>query len=230
MRQMPLSFQPRDYAVFDTFEPGPNGAVLVALADPIAGGPALWLWGAQGSGKSHLLQAACAASPSGAYLPASALLEEGPAVLDGWEERALVCLDDVHLLAGKADWELAAFSLFNRLWEGGGRLVVSARTAPAAAGFEMRDLSSRLLWGGVFRLVPLSDEDRVAALRRRARYRGLDMPADSARYLLRRLPRDMGALCAWLDALDAASLAAGKRLTVPFVKSVINVAPVDRPV
>lgn len=227
MRQLPLAIRLRDFAVFDTFEPGPNGAVLAVLADPGAAGPAVWIWGPEGSGKTHLLQAACAASRSAAYLPMAELLTADPAVLDGWQDRALVCIDDIELMAGRPDWEMAAFALFNRLWEQGGCLVVSAGTGPAATRFALADLQSRLAWGGVFRLEPLSDEDRIAALQRRARHRGLDLPVEAARYLLRRLPRDMRALCAWLDTLDVASLAAGKRLTLPFVKSVIEAAAAD---
>lgn len=222
MRQLPLAVRLRDFAVFDSFEPGPNGAVVAALAEPAATTPALWIWGPEGSGKSHLLQAACAARDSAAYLPLRDLLAAGPEVLQGWEDRALVCMDDVDLLAGRRDWELAAFALFNRLWERGGCLVVSASAGPASTRFALPDLGSRLAWGGVFRLEPLSDEDRVAALRRRAAQRGFELPAEAARYLLRRMPRDMRALCGWLDKLDVASLAAGKRLTLPFVKSVIE--------
>ncbi len=222
MRQLPLAVRLRDFAVFDSFEPGPNGAVVAALAEPTATAPALWVWGPDGSGKSHLLQAACAAHDSAAYLPLRELLTAGPEVLQGWEDRGLVCIDDVDELAGRRDWELAAFALFNRLWERGGRLVVSASAGPAGTRFLLPDLGSRLAWGGVFRLAPLSDEDRVAALRRRAAQRGFELPAESARYLLRRMPRDMRALCGWLDKLDIASLAAGKRLTLPFVKSVIE--------
>ncbi len=228
MRQLPLAVRLRDFAVFDTFEPGPNGAVVALLADPAAAGPAVWIWGPEGSGKSHLLQAACAASAAAAYLPVEELLGAGPGVLEGWHDRALVCLDDIDRLAGTPDWELAAFALFNRLWEHGGRLVVSAATGPAATPFHLPDLHSRLAWGGAFRLEPLSDEDRVAALRRRARHRGLELPADAARYLLRRLPRDMRELCGWLDTLDTASLVAGRRLTLPFVKAVIESAPAAR--
>lgn len=228
MRQLPLAVRLRDLAVFDTFEPGPNGAVVAVLADPAAAGPGVWLWGPEGSGKTHLLQAACASRAGAAYLPAADLVTAGPAGLEGWQDRALVCIDDVDLLAGQADWELALFALFNQLWEQGGCLAVSAQAGPAATSFALPDLSSRLTWGGVFRLEPLSDEDRVAALRRRAAQRGLELPEDAARYLLRRLPRDMRALCGWLDTLDTASLAAGKRLTLPFVRSVIE-SPESRP-
>jgi DnaA-homolog protein len=222
MRQLPLQVRLRDFAVFETFEPGPNGAVLALLSDPAAAGPAVWVWGAEGSGRSHLLQACCAAHEGAAYLPAEDLMPAGAESLAGWRERTLVCLDDVDRLVGRGDWELALFALFNRLWETGGCLVVSASVAPAALDFRLPDLRSRLAWGGVFRLEALSDADRVAALRRRAAHRGLELSPDAARFLLRRLPRDMRALCSWLDKLDVASLAAGKRLTVPFVKSVIE--------
>lgn len=221
MRQLPLPVRLRDFAVFDSFEPGPNGAVVAALADPAATAPALWVWGPEGSGKSHLLQAACAARAGAAYLPMQALLAADPEVLHGWEERAVVCIDDIDRIAGRRDWELAAFALFNRLWERGGCLVVSASSSPAGTRFVLPDLGSRLVWGGVFRLEPLSDDDRIAALQRRAAQRGLELPVDAARYLMRRLPRDMRALCGWLEKLDVASLAAGKRLTLPFVRSVV---------
>lgn len=228
MHQLPLPVRLRDFAVFDTFEPGPNGAVVSLLADPAAAGPAVWIWGARNSGKTHLLQATCAAGASAAFLPLEELFAAGPGVLEGWQDRQVVCVDDIDRLVGHADWELAAFALFNRLWEHGGRLVVSANAGPAETRFALPDLQSRLAWGGVFRLAPLTDEDRIAALQRRARHRGLDLPLDAARYLLRRLPRDMRALCGWLDRLDVASLAAGRRLSLPFVKSVIEAAPADR--
>mgnify|MGYP002620968592 CR=1 FL=1 len=229
MRQLPLPVRLRDVAVFDTFEPGANGPVVAMLAGLDAAGPSAWLWGAEGSGKSHLLQAACAAHPPAAYLPVAELLPAGPAALEGWDDRRLVCLDDIDQLAGQPEWERAAFALFNRLWDRGGRLVVSARSGPATTRFALPDLQTRLTWGGVYRLEPLSDEERVAALQRRARHRGLEFPAEAARYLLRRLPRDMRALCGWLDTLDVASLAAGKRLTLPFVRSVVEAASGGRP-
>ena len=146
----------------------------------------------------------------------------GPDALAGWEDRAVVCLDDADRLAGRDAWELALFGLFNRLADAGGRLVVSAAASPAATRFGLADLASRLAWGAVFRLEPLDDEGRGAALRLRAAHRGLELPEETARYLLRRLPRDMRALCGWLDRLDTASLAAQKRLTVPFVREVLG--------
>ncbi len=223
MRQLPLAVRLKDTALFSTFHPGPNAEVVSHLREIGATpAPVAWIWGPPASGKTHLLQAACAATQGAAYLPAGELLELGPEALAGWEDRPLVCLDDVERFAGDDGWERALFVLFNGLAEAGGRLVVSAGASPAATPFRLPDLASRLAWGAVFRLEPLDDEDRILALRLRAGHRGLELPDETARYLLRRLPRDMRALCEWLDRLDIASLAAQKRLTVPFVRGVLG--------
>ncbi|HKJ77017.1 MAG TPA: DnaA/Hda family protein, partial [Gammaproteobacteria bacterium] len=80
------------------------------------------------------------------------------------------------------------------------------------------DLVSRLGWGLIFHVRPLSDEQMIDALQLRARQRGLDLPADVARYLLRHYRRDMTSLASLLERLDHASLVAQRRLTIPFVK------------
>ncbi|MEJ2516063.1 MAG: DnaA regulatory inactivator Hda [Gammaproteobacteria bacterium] len=226
MRQLPLAVRLDDAALFSTYHAGPNAEAVAFLRRVLdVPGPVAWLRGPAASGKTHLLQATCAATPGSAYLPADDLLCLEPAVLDGWEERSLVCLDDVDRLAGRDDWEVALFGLFNRLSEAGRRLVVSGQSAPSASGFRLPDLASRLAWGAVFRLQPLGDEDKLRALQLRAAHRGLDLPEDTGRYLLRRLPRDMAQLCGWLDRLDTASLAAQKRLTIPFVREVLAAYP-----
>ena len=223
MRQLVLPVRLRDSAVFDTFHPGPNGEAVDYLRHVTARGtPGAWLWGPAAVGKTHLLQAACAFVAGAAYLPANELAARGPAALEGWEDRPLVCLDDLHRLAGEPAWELALFSLVNRLGERGGKWLAAAAASPSASGIRLPDLVSRLSWGTAFRLEPLDEEERIGALRLRARHRGLELPPETARYLMRRLPRDMRALCNWLDRLDVASLAAQKRLTVPFVRDVIT--------
>ena len=135
-----------------------------------------------------------------------------------------MCLDEVDALAGDAEWERALFNLYNALQDSGGRLLMSAASAPAGVGFALRDLASRAGASVVFHLRPLSDDDLAAALKLRARHRGLELPDETARLLLRRLPRDMASLGDWLDHLDTASLAAQRRLTVPFVTAVLNAA------
>lgn len=227
--QLPLGITLRDAARFETFLAGPNAAAVDycrALAEG-SGSPG-WIWGGAGSGRSHLLQAACARAEAhggrAVYLPLLTVRDHGPGILEGFDAFALVCLDDVDGVAGKPEWERALFNLYNALQDTGGRLLMSAASAPAGAGFGLRDLASRAGASVVFQLRPLSDDDLAAALQLRADHRGLELPDETARLLLRRLPRDMASLGDWLDHLDTASLAAQRRLTVRFVTSVLNSA------
>jgi DnaA family protein len=224
VRQLPLGVQLGVSLRFETFHAGANGEIVAALGE-LAGGARrapLWLHGPAGSGKSHLLQAACAqASARGltaAWLPLRAVRAEGPALLGGFERLDLVALDDVDAVAGNSGWERALFTFYNELLERQGRLVASAHSAPAALPFGLPDLASRFGAAEVHRLLPLDEFDQSEALRRRAHHRGLELPEETLTYLTRRAPRDFAALCRLLDELDLESLAAQRRLTVPFVR------------
>jgi DnaA family protein len=186
----------------------------------------VWLAGPPHSGKTHLLTATCmAASESGreaAYLSLAELAELGPDGLMGWEQHDLLCLDDLHAVLGQAGWEKALFGLFNQLQEDGRQMLVAAPGGPRAFEFCLPDLQSRLSWGGVFELGELGDEQRLPALALRARARGIELPEETGRYLLQRIPRDMSSLYHFLDTLDKESLAAQRRLTIPFVRTVLE--------
>lgn len=227
--QLPLGLRLGDHARLRNFFAGPNAELLAGLrALPEGRGERLlYLSGAPGTGKSHLLQAVCAAARERGrtawYLP----LDPGlaPALLEGLERQELVCLDDLQRVAGHAAWEEALFHLYNRVRERGGALVVAGQGRPEELGLGLPDLVSRLCWGLLYRLQELNDAERLAALQLRAAHRGLDLPDDSGDYLLRRCPRDLPALCELLDRLDTASLAAQRRLTIPFVRSVLQRNP-----
>jgi DnaA family protein len=226
MLQLPLGVRLRDASRFENFLAGPNGeAVHAAVRLAAADSPSVaWLWGPRGSGRSHLLQAACAAAgakPS-AYLPMAELAAMDPGVFSGLEALRIVAIDDVDAIAGRAEWERALFNLYNAATEHGASLLFSAAAPPANIAWGLGDLASRLSAATVFHLRPLGDEDLTAALKRRAALRGLELPYDSAEFLLKRYPRDMHTLCAVLDTLDEASLIAQRRLTVPFLKQVLE--------
>ncbi|MEM6640119.1 MAG: DnaA regulatory inactivator Hda [Pseudomonadota bacterium] len=219
--QLPLPVTLDAAATFDNFHTGANAAVLDALQCP-ASAWSLWLHGARGTGKSHLLQAACAAVDSSAYATASVLKSwSSMGALSGFERFRLVCLDDVHQLLGDRACEEALFHLYNRLMDAGGQLIFAAEQSPQHLTFSLADLASRCRAARVLRVAPLDDEGVIAALRKRARRRDLDLPVETALYLIRHCRRDMHTLCDVLDTLDLASLAARRRLTVPFVKSLI---------
>jgi DnaA family protein len=221
--QLPLRIGLRDSATFANFYPGANTGACHVLQQSRE--PFIYLWGASGSGKSHLLQAACheatADGGQAIYLP---LDEPGIALsmLDGLENMALVCLDGLETVAGNREWETALFHLYNRLRDSGNRLLAAGNASPAALGLGLPDLVSRLGWGPVFQLQPLADEDKAAALRLRAINRGMEMPPEVAIYLLQRVPRDMHALFALLERLDESSLAAQRKLTIPFVRQFLT--------
>lgn len=222
--QLALPLKLSDHAVFASFLCSGNETLvawLQQLADTGEGGGA-WLRGAAATGRSHLLQATCERAGAGAvYLPLRELAPGDPAVLDDLARRRLVCLDDVDAVAGRAPWELALFDLCNQLADAAGILVAAAPGAARDCGFTLPDLASRLSKLPAFRVAPLAEADRIQALKLRASHRGLDLPTETAEYLLRRTPRDMASLYALLDHLDRQSLQAQRRLTIPFVRGVL---------
>ncbi|MGB5297943.1 MAG: DnaA regulatory inactivator Hda [Thiogranum sp.] len=228
IQQLPLGIQIKAAARFSNFVAGPNDELLDQLQLSATGGgePFFLIWGNSGSGKSHLLQASCHQAASQGRTAAYFSLQEysnlQPELLDGWDAYDLVCLDDMDAIAGQWQWEEAIFHLYNRIRERGSGLVVSSNSAPAHLKLCLSDLRSRLGWGLTYQLKSLDDHQRLQALQLRAQQRGCEMPDETGRYLMRRLPRDMPALFDLLDQLDEASLVAQRKLTVPFVKSVLG--------
>lgn len=226
--QLPLGLRLPAASRFDNFITVADREAVAAveqLALDTAPG-VLFLAGAAGTGKTHLLQAACraveATGGQGIYMSLATASELNPMILEGLEQYALVALDDVQAIAAQPAWEEALFHLFNRLREAGGRLLVAATAAPEYLGLGLPDLRSRLGWGAVYALSLADDDLRVRILITRARERGLELPDETARYLLRRCPRDLPALIALLERLDQAALTAQRRLTVPFVRDVLE--------
>jgi len=226
--QLPLGLRLADRCDFDSFFPGRNAALirqLRALVDE--GGPALvYLGGDPGTGKSHLLQAALRRltdhGGTGAYLPLAMAGEElSPATLQGLETLDLICLDDLDRIAWETRWSAAVADLLGRAGACPTRLLLSGRQAatglPAPEG-----LGFRLHLATVLELQPLADDEKIWALQARARALGLKLPESVGRWLLRHHPGDLGALSRLLESLDYASLAAQRRLTVPFIRSLLG--------
>ncbi|HEX3836130.1 MAG TPA: DnaA regulatory inactivator Hda [Steroidobacteraceae bacterium] len=226
MDQLPLGLRLADRAVFDTFWPQGNEQLLAHLRS-IAGGAmsgTTWLAGPHASGKSHLLQAACALLPAPrrcGYFPLRQLAALGPAALEGLPHLDLVCLDDVQQVAGQPQWEHALFGLYRELEERGGSLLVAAPEAPALIPWQLPDLGSRFMAAAIHAVRALDEGAQRAALTLRAKVRGFELPDEVARWLQRRYARDMGTLYQLLDTLDSAALVAQRRLTLPFIRSVL---------
>jgi len=229
MRQIPLGIRLPDRAVFASFLPGRNSQAvehLRRIAQGAAGG-LTWLAGPGGSGKTHLLQAVCAAASErerAGYLPLAQLAPLGVGVLEGLPQLQCLCVDDLDRITGQRAWEQGVFALLRELEEAGGRLVLAAQAPPALINWALADLGSRCAAGAVFQLRMLDEQEQYAALQLRARLRGLELPEETWQWLQRRFPRDMRALYELLDTLDEASLSAQRRLTIPFIREVLRSA------
>ena len=225
-QQLALGLNLPDNALLETYYPGENGQVLnhIKRMAQGRGDPFLYLWGPLGSGCSHLLQGACHFASelgrSAMYLPLAQIHNREPSLLHSLERLDLICLDDIQVIAGNSVWEEALFHLYNRIRDGARtHCVIAGQQSPKNSGITLADLQSRLAWGVTYQLHSLADEDKLKALHLRAKMRGLDLPFDVGHYILRRAARNMGELYQLLEKLDAASMAAQRRLTIPFIKS-----------
>jgi len=202
LRQLLLDIQPLAPATLDNFIAGSNQEALHSLNMAIDGANEarfIYLWGAPGSGKSHLLQA-CNDLALARNLPLSVV-------------------DNVNALDEEAQIEL--FNYFNQLRASGGILITSGNAAPTQMGLR-DDLATRLAWGLVYQLHPLSDEEKAKALKTHAKERGMKLPDEVVDYCLRYLRRDLPTLMAVLNALDQWSLTEKKPVTVPLLKKLLQ--------
>ncbi len=227
MQQLPLGVRIPDRAVFASFLPARNGEA-VEYASRVAGGEltgVVWICGTTGAGKTHLLQAICARAGEtmrAGYLPLAQLATLGIEVLEGLRQLECLCVDDMECVVGQIEWERALFGVVREAQEGGSRLVFAAKPPPALLKWTLPDLGSRLTASAVFQLRALDEGEQQEALQLRARVRGFELPDETSRWLLRRFPRDMHTLYEILDTLDEAALVAQRRLTVPFIRSVLR--------
>lgn len=187
----------------------------------------LYLWGSAGSGKSHLLQACCQevnSTQSAIYLPLKLLKNWGPQTIEGLEDQTLICIDDINIITAEPAWEEALFHLYNRIRDAEKSiLIISGNQSPMMIPIHLADLRSRLSWGLVIQLIELSDADKIHTLKRYALKRGFDLPETVGQFLLNRCSRNMHDLHHLLNRLDDASLAAQRKITIPFVKGILNI-------
>ncbi|MCW5578331.1 MAG: DnaA regulatory inactivator Hda [Dokdonella sp.] len=222
--QLPLVLRWPAHQRLAGFVPGANALALELVrrlaSEPDA--PWLYLGGVLGSGRSHLLVAACAAAQaagrSAQYLPL-ARVPDVTLALRGCGGSAVLAIDDVDAIAGRPAAEQALFDLYNRCRSDGAALLFAASAPSAQLGIALPDLVSRLAACTQLTLKPLDEAQRRALLRDRARQRGLELDEAVLDWLFTRRKRDLGTLLEWLERIDRASLASQRRVTVPFVRA-----------
>jgi DnaA-homolog protein len=222
-RQLTLDLGTPPLATFDNFFAAGNHELVTRLRElegALAAGPVadrtFYVWGEAGSGRSHLLQALMHEADGRARF----LSPQAPLAAFSFDPTAtLYAVDDCERLSGAQ--QIALFNLFNEVRaHPASALVATGNVAPL--GLSVReDLRTRLGWGLVFQLTPLSDESKVTALKHAARERGIVLADDVPAYLLRHFRRDMASLMTLLDELDRFSLEQKRAVTLPLLRTML---------
>ena len=227
MEQLLLDIAPPSPPTLADFVPGRNRELLQTLDNMLAGRERfVYLWGAAGCGRSHLLQAVVAAGApnklNAVYIECGGT-DDMNIAFAAVSAADCVAVDDVECLSASA--QIGLFNLYNRMRdEGHARLLVSGPVAPAQLGLR-EDLVTRLGWGLVYQVHELTEEDKAQAMQSHAASRGFNLPQEVSDYLLRHGRRDLPSLIAALDALDRYSLASQRQITVPLLRELLRGTP-----
>lgn len=227
-KQLPLQFEFQSNQNFTSFFPGGNDEAVKHLLDFVVNGQEqqIFLWGEAGLGKTHLMQACCQKAreydKSIFYYCFKRNHASDLEMLDGLEDLDIVCLDNIEQIAGIEAWERALFNFYNRHRDNGKQLLVTADCQPQNLPLLLPDLKTRLAWGLTLKLQPMTEEQTVKALSHKAKYMGFELTENVGAFLLAHYARDLPALWTLLEQLDHASLAAKRKLTIPFLKQIMR--------
>lgn len=225
--QLPLQFEYHADQIFATFFSGRNQEIvthLKACVDNI-GERFVLIWGAKGQGKSHLLLACCQRAfehSSQAFYLSLHPKKPSPKILNDLEKMSLVCIDDIDKLVGDEHWELALFNFFNRMCVHNKSLIIASKYPPAQLPIQLPDLKTRLGGGLTMSLRKLNEPEMIVALQLKAKNMGFEFTDKVGYFLLTHYSRDVAVLWNLLPLLDQATLATQRKITIPFLKQLLN--------
>tara|TARA_B100001741_G_scaffold308555_1_gene304956 strand:+ start:318 stop:1025 length:708 start_codon:yes stop_codon:yes gene_type:complete len=226
--QIPFKFDNFKKRDFDSFFQGENKDLLYFLNTMIKtrSNNSIYIWGPQGTGKTHLLQAACKQANEMdwhvTYIPLEQYRDFSIDILDGLGKLDLVCIDDLEFIIDNIEWQQRVTLLFNEIRDNKNSIIISSKISPNNIKIDLDDLKSRLVWGHVFKIKAADDELKIKILKKEANERSFNLNDDVVEFLIRRSNRDLTSLIEILDEIDRSSLAAKRKITVPFVKELIS--------
>ena len=229
-RQLALAVQLHDEETFDNYIGETNIQVVQDLKQFVQlqqqDVSSFYLFGTESVGKSHLLNA-CATyanelGKTALCLSLNEVINLSTDILVGLESLDIICLDDCQVICNNEQWQQGVFDLFNRVLEQGKKIVLTGNNTPTALGLSLPDLVSRLSWGNVAQIKPLSDNEKVQALSDRASKRGMIFQPEAMSFLINRYSRDMATLISCLNKLDKLSIQSQRKITIPFIKDAID--------
>ena len=225
MRQIPLDVSLSEYMTFETFYLGPNKSVVDSLRHEK--NQLIWLAGLEGFGKTHLLHAFINSheheNKKVLYLPMSESQDFTPDILDNLAQYDLVAIDDIENIIGDMTWEEQLLKFYEDSYSTRNKILITANDTPKGLNFLLPDLSSRFNLALIERLRPMNEDEMIKAILIHSKARGFDLPEDSAKYLINRVPRDVSVLIDMIKLLDYESLSMQRKLTIPFIKTVLDI-------
>lgn len=225
--QLPLQFEFQAYKNFSNFYPGENAEIIDHLQQLFTHKEQqIFLWGDSGTGKTHCLQAIAQMAKNCNktcffYELKSDQLPD-PSILDGLENYDLVCFDNIEQITDNTEWEHAFFNFFNLHRDSNKQLVLSANCPPKFIPIQLADLKTRMNWGLTLKLNALSDDQQLKALIHKANHLGLEISEKVGRFLITHYSRDLPSIWILLNKIEYATLAAKRKLTIPFLKQIMS--------
>lgn len=226
-QQLVLDIKLPDTATFSNYVAANNLEAVQFLQNTFLDrvGSYVYLWGANGTGKTHLLQACChealAQGTSAFYLDLADYQQLAPEILQGLEQYHLVCLDNMNAVTKETAWQEALFYFYNRSKDNRRCLLISADKAPVELDLKLADLKSRLSWGLILHLNSLEDKDKLLILQKHAKNKGINLSNEVCQYILNHHSRDTHRLMQLLEKIDKQSLIEKRRVTIPFLRSLL---------
>ncbi len=227
--QLPLKFEFQSTQNFISFYPGINAEIISHLQTfaVLSNEQQIYLWGDPGTGKSHLLKACCLEADHHRRKPFYLNFSlnnplPDPEILGGLENFDIVCLDNIDRIGGNPLWEHAFFNFYNQHRDNDNQLLLAASCPPKFLTFQLPDLKSRMSWGLTLKLHTLEDEQIIKAMNYKAATMGFSIPSHVGRFLQSHYQRDLPGQWQLLERIDRATLAAKRKLTIPFLKQIMS--------
>jgi DnaA family protein len=227
LQQIPLRFEFQSNQNFSTFYHGDNEETIDHLQQFChSSEQQIYLWGAAGTGKTHLLQATTQEvnkqSKSCFYFSFNNRYLTDPSMLAGLESLDIICFDNIDHIAGNKEWEQAFFNFFNLHRDRNKQLILSSSCPPKYLGIELSDLKTRMSWGLTLKIKELSDEQQLNALIYKANSLGFEIPTQVGRYIMNHYASDLPSTWSLLKKIELATLSAKRKISIPFLKQIMS--------
>ena len=220
MQQIPLAIKLETSNSFDEFY-CENHNLIANIKAAIELKESIYITGF--AGKTHLLQAICKFSNEHNkpcfFMPMAEFIKMPVAVTQFEQKFSVVCVDDIDLIVGNAQWEQAMFDLINDLIDNQACIVVSCSNYQT--NFNLPDLKSRIKQLRQIFIPKLTDSQVSKVFLLHAKFRGLNVKANVAKYIHRHLPRNIKYLINLLDMLENMVVLQKRKITIELVKDVV---------